>query len=261
MNPIKLVFQRLSFALSIIWGVANFTAYPTSVVAESSRLTTQTDSLQSKSLNQKELDPENLDFSGTGRPNNRTPGGSRPFGCPRVDRQLTALVPTEMGLTVSESPTFWLYIPYEFQNVQAGEFVLQDERGERDIYRTPVTLSGTPGIISIRLPSNLSEPLVIGQPYLWSFIVFCHSEDTEDTDANVFVEGYVQRVTVSSALQDYRDYANNKIWYGALNELAESRRRDLQNWQLKKDWEILLETVGLESLAQEPLLQCCTPER
>jgi hypothetical protein len=255
MNQKQLIWQKFSFALAITWTVATLITYPTSVQAQPARLVINSDSVELKYLNQKESDSDNLDFSGTGRPNKQTAGGSRPAGCPKVEQPLTALVPQEMGLTATDSPIFWFYIPYKSQDVQTGEFVLQDERGEKDIYRTPVTFSKTPGIVSIRLPLNLPESLEINRSYLWSLVVFCNPKDT---DINVFVEGYVQRVKPNSSLQGYRDYTNNKLWYDALNDLAQRRLQAPEEPKLKKDWENLLKAVGLESLAPEPLVSCCS---
>ncbi len=171
---------------------------------------------------------------------------------------MTALVPEDMGLTVSNSPTFWFYIPYNSQEVQTGQFVLQDEEGERDIYRTTFNFSATPGIVSIPLPDNLPKSLEIERPYLWLFLVFCNPEDT---DANVVLEGYVQRVNGNSNFQIYSDYANKGIWHDALSDLAERRRREPQEPKLKGYWKKLLKAAGLESFAEEPILPCCIPEK
>ena len=254
MNQKKLVLPGLSLAFAITWGVATLTIYSPSVQAQPSSLTINSDSVEVKSLSPKELDPDELDFSGTGRPKKRTAGGTKNPDCPKVEQPLTALVPKEMGLTVSNSPTFWFYIPYQFQEVQTGEFVLQDQRGERDIYRTTFNFSATPGIVSIRLPDNLPENLAIERPYLWSLTVFCNPEDT---DANTFVRGYVQKIKENPSLQNYTDYANNSIWHDALTDLAQRRRSEPQEPILQKDWESLLRAVGLEDLAQEPLVDCC----
>ena len=269
MNQNKLVWSGVSFAaFTITWSIASLIMYSPSVQGEPPSLIINSDSVKVKLLSEKKTDLDNLDFSGTGRPNTRTTGGTKNPDCPKVNPLMTALVPEEMGLTVSNSPTFWFYIPYKYQEVQTGQFVLQDEEGERDIYRTTFDFSdtpesdtpesATPGIVSIPLPENLPKSLEIERPYLWSFLVFCNREDT---DANVVLEGYVKRVKGNSNFQIYSDYANKGIWHDALSDLAERLRGEPQEPKLKEDWKKLLKAVDLEHLAEKPILPCCTPEK
>ena len=77
--------------------------------------------------------------------------GSRD-NCPAVANALTALIPLQEeqrvskqtdksisgiveGLTTSERPTFWFYIPYTKDLTASAEFILQDSAGS-DIYQT-----------------------------------------------------------------------------------------------------------------------------
>ena len=263
MNQNKLVLLGFSFAaFTIAWSVASLIIYFPSAEGQEPSLILNSDSVKVKLLSEektdKKNDSDNIDFSGTGRPNTRTSGGTKNPDCPKVDPPMTALVPENMGLTVSNSPTFWFYIPYNSQEVQTGQFVLQDEEGERDIYRTTFNFSATPGIVSIPLPDNLPKSLEIERPYLWLLLVFCNQEDT---DANVVLEGYVQRVKGNSNFQIYSDYANKGIWHDALTDLAERRRREPQEPELKGYWKKLLKAAGLESFAEEPILSCCIPEK
>ena len=262
MNQNKLVLLGFSFAaFTIAWSVASLIIYSPSGQGQEPSLILNSDSVKVKLLSEKKTDKKNdsdhIDFSGTGRPNTRTPGATR-TSCPIVDRSMTALVPEEMGLTVSNSPTFWFYIPYNSQEVQTGEFVLQDEKGEKDIYRTTFKFSATPGIVSLPLPENLPKSLEIERPYLWSLLVFCNPEDKDD---NLALEGYVKRVKGNSNFQVYTDYAKKGIWHDALTDLAERRGDKPQDPKLEEDWKILLKAVQLEDLAEEPMKRCCTPEK
>jgi hypothetical protein len=115
----------------------------------------------------------------------RGEGGSRD-GCKGIDNQLTpskekllmALVPgygppdseSVWALTSVEHPTFWFYIPYS--PPLSIEFVLQDE-AKQTVYQTPVTLFGTPGVVSLSLPST-AAPLEIGKRYRWYFNIYCN---------------------------------------------------------------------------------------
>ncbi|MEH1840675.1 MAG: DUF928 domain-containing protein, partial [Nostoc sp.] len=108
--------------------------------------------------------------------------GSRD-NCPAVPIPLTALVPFQEeqkvgeqknksiigiveGLTTSERPTFWFYIPYtkDLSNSSA-EFSLQDS-AENDVYRNTIALPSKPSVIGISLPSNAAS-LEVDQIYRW----------------------------------------------------------------------------------------------
>jgi hypothetical protein len=162
-----------------------------------------------------------------------------------------------MGLSVSRSPIFWVYVPYKSEQVRTGEFVLQDEQGKRDIFRGNIKLSGTPGIIRISLPRGLNLLEEYDRPYRWSLIVYC---SPDNTDANTFVRGYIQRVSGEAGLKDYSYYTKRKIWHDALTILANERLRHPQKSSLNTEWKRLLGAAGLESIADESLVDCCTME-
>ena len=201
-----------------------------------------------------------------GKPQTTTGGGSR--GCefeheekpPTSSQQqkLTALVPSNgWGLTISDRPTFWFYVAYSRQ--LPGKFVLQDE-AQRTIYQTPLTVTGTPGVVSVSLPST-AAPLEIGKRYHWSFNIYCPSEEVP-----VYVEGLIQRVepnpTLSSQLENANQqqrvalYADKGFWYDALTASAELHRTNPND----ANWTALLKDVGLDAIATEPKVECCKPE-
>jgi hypothetical protein len=177
-----------------------------------------------------------------------------------VDIQPTALVPdNNLGLTVADSPTFWFFVPQLPATARSGEFVLQDEMGN-DVYQTPVRLSGKPGIVSIRLPSNPQSFLKRDKWYHWYLLIDCQPQTTSD---QFVVEGWVKQVALNPSLEsqleaakprEYIAYAENGIWHEALTKLAELRLSDPQNATLNENWTQLLNSVGLEEFAKEPLL-------
>ena len=197
---------------------------------------------------------DKIDFSSYGRPGNRAGGGSR-SPCSSKSIPLTALIPeSNWGKTVAATPTFWFYVPYSPDEAPSGEFVLQDEK-YNDVYRTPFTLPQTPGFVSLTVQS----PQASLQPdkwYFWSFKLYCG----EKSSTPVFVEGWVQRVALTSELeqqlkaatQDYAVYSANGIWYDAVDRLARLRLADTQNVLLNREWVELLESrgVGLNQLTQ-----------
>lgn len=199
------------------------------------------------------------DFSAYGRPGRRVGGGSR-SPCPTIAPPLTALMPmTNWGRTIAERPTFWFYVPYSPQQAPAGEFVLQEEKGN-DVYRTAFTLPKTPGFVSFNTPPQ-TAPLEINKWYHWYFKVYCEPQ----TSTPVFVEGWVQRVErtpeldrqlKAAKLPDYTIYANNGVWFDALARLAQLRLSNTSNAKLVDDWANLLGArgVNLEQLRQEPII-------
>ncbi len=197
------------------------------------------------------------DFSGDGRPGDRTGGGSR-TPCPRINVPFTtALIPTNnLGKTVVERPTFWFYVPYSPQAAPAGEFVLQEEDGN-EVYRTAFTLPETPGLVSFSTPLAV-EPLKINKLYRWYFKLYC---EAQRSSTPVFVEGWVQRVERTPALERQLQsaksredivYAANGIWYDALNHLAQLRFNNPSNSILVDDWTnlLMLKGVSLERFSR-----------
>ncbi|MBC1223186.1 DUF928 domain-containing protein [Nostoc sp. UCD121] len=201
-------------------------------------------------------------------PGNRVGGGKR--GCGNTnnqlttskEKQLTALVPVYqfpneelvLGLTTSSHPTFWFYVP-DVTTVSA-DFVLQNEDGET-IYQTPVSLSGTPGIVSLSLPSTASS-LKISKRYHWYFNIYCNQEQSP-----IFVNGWIKRIELSPVLKSQLEkatpkqrvalYATNGIWYESLTASAELRRIEPKH----ADWARMLQAVGLNNIALEPIVDCC----
>lgn len=161
------------------------------------------------------------------------------------------------GLTVKEHPTFLFYVPY-VQRSAVAEFVLQDSE-DNDLYRAPVTLPNTPGIVRMKLPLE-SAPLAVNKMYHWYFKVRCQ----QNMASPIFVEGWVQRVmlnptvtnqiaTASSLQQQVALYAENGIWYDTADLLAQIRLQDLEDAMAKANWYSILKTIDLSTLASESI--------
>ena len=199
-------------------------------------------------------------------PGNRTGGGKR--GCENMKKQLsasdeelvTALVPVYrpkgsglvLGLTTASEPIFWFYVSYS--STLAAEFVLQNAAGQT-VYQTPVALSGTPGLVSLSLPSTAS-PLEIGKSYHWYFNIYCQPQQPP-----VFVNGWIKREPLKPALksqlalatlkQRVAVFAAHGFWYDALTASAQLRRTDPKD----TNWAALLHSVGLDDIAPQPLVR------
>lgn len=202
--------------------------------------------------------PEETDGSRRGRPSSRTATGSR-GDCPSVNLQLTALIPVNnQGFTVAEHPNFWIFVPYQSNNIASGEFVLQDEQNN-DVYRTNFTLPQAPGIVNVSLEK--AQPLQVNKKYQWFFKLYCSSEKLSDP---LFVKGWIQRIAKNPELesklaaattpeQRFAIYFKNNVWYEAVTELAKQPLNP-QNNSLHSDWSNLLKRVGLENLISQPVV-------
>ena len=105
-----------------------------------------------------------------GAPGKRKDAASR--DCPVTAKPLTALVPrTNIGLTISERPNFWFYMPY--QPTSPTEFILLDNK-KNLVYKTTFEVKNTPGIINISLPQNV-EPLIIWRDIQLDLLLYLQS--------------------------------------------------------------------------------------
>ncbi|MGJ5675308.1 MAG: DUF928 domain-containing protein [Nostochopsis sp.] len=200
-----------------------------------------------------------------GAPGQRTYAAAR-GDCPAIKKSMTALVPpTNIGLTISERPTFWFYIPYQPTSTNPVEFLLLNENN-KEAYKTTLRLTSTPGIISITLPQN-APALESGKKYNWVLSFIC---DPANRLKDTFVKGYIERVSINSNLQNQLErvstpreqillFAENSLWYDVLTLLAEERRRKPKDAQVEKDWKDLLRSpkVELQEFVSEPIVSCC----
>ena len=251
---INVNFHKLSFVFVLFLELISLVTYSRLVFANSNSKSTYAELIQELSEdnikdNIKDNDNNDniIDFSSTGRPNDQIDLGSR-GSCEGInEKEMTALVPKNNGLTISEYPRFWIYIPGESKNVRYAELVLQNEEEQKEINRTVYELQETPGIVSVTIPAKPEYSLKTNTIYRWYFRVVCNNGN------DYVVKGFVQRETLDSAEHNYDSYLNNHIWYDALTDLAERRRLAPQDIKLKEDWTNLMTAkgVGLEQLAEE----------
>jgi Domain of Unknown Function (DUF928) len=194
-----------------------------------------------------------------GEAGSRRPCGDNSQEVKTAQKPLTAIVPISTstkppvvwGLTTSERPTFWFYVPYSAPATYA-EFVLEDATENQTKYKIP--LKNTPGVVNFKLPDT-STPLVVDKQYRWYFNIYCK----ENNGILGYVEGNVQRKSLSPTIKTQLEkatprqkvaiYASNGIWHEAITTLAQQRST------LKADWTSLLQSIGLENLASEPITQ------
>jgi hypothetical protein len=185
---------------------------------------------------------------GTGSPDNpQKPGGTRGGTCQKTHQPFTALVPKkgDESLTTAEYPVFWFYIPHASADIHSMEFSLHNGDETETIYLTSIQLTKTPGVIGIPLPPSPKSSLKENQTYRWKLIINCTAQaKPEDVIA---LEGLVIRVQQSPNLV-------GAIWYDELTNRAQRYQVEPQNPEVQKAWSELLKSVGLEELAQAPVL-------
>ncbi|MGK7902791.1 MAG: DUF928 domain-containing protein [Hormoscilla sp.] len=211
-----------------------------------------------------------------GLPGRREGGGTR-GECLR-GRKLTAIMPkSNTGKTISEYPTFFVYVPESLQGwantVKGAEFGIEDENGN-EIYSKEVTLPSDYGIVSVSIPSTPDAPkLEVGKHYTWYFHVICDWENNPlDRSSIHYVESGIQRVEPSDELvrglrqKSARDrvdmYGEEGMWFDLVATLAELRRTHSEDLLLAAEWARLFrhDLVQLYDLAEEPLVNCCTSD-
>ncbi len=186
-------------------------------------------------------------------------GGTRGDCFSDGQKPLTSLTPktnNKQELTLASHPTIFIYVPEN--TAIAGEFILKDST-QKKVYEDIVSLPDSQGIIDIKIPTDQPE-LKVGKNYNWTFSLICETPIPE-----AVVQGSIQRVNPSAdltiKLQKTPDsdrwliYSEAGIWYEALVTLAEQIRSNPNDVKLTSEWQKLLNSVGLNEVATEPLKQ------
>ena len=198
------------------------------------------------------------------KPKTSTGGASRSIGqcidqAENSDLPLAPLIPASAkGLTVASHPTVLAYLPET--SADRVFFSWRDENGNEH-YQTILPIDNQRGIISLTLPED-APPLVIGKNYQWALVVMCDGRLQPDSP---MIEGEIQRVQITptlgdrlqnaSALETAAIYGKAGIWYETVATLAELKTTQSHNPDLISNWQELLTSVGLEKVAQTPLVQ------
>ncbi|NES95742.1 MAG: DUF928 domain-containing protein [Desertifilum sp. SIO1I2] len=171
---------------------------------------------------------------------------------------LIALLPNSFyGKTVSERPTFLVYIPAS--NAEEAIFSLKDEQGNM-VYQMTLAVGGKSGTIAIQLPQEVPA-LTLGKNYQWLFAL---KLDGQLSPSTPYVDGWVQRVEPDAALErvlqqedllkQAEALGKNGIWYDCAAALVELHATQPTDATLTKHWEELLSSVGLKELTHAPLI-------
>ncbi len=187
------------------------------------------------------------------------PGGTRGDCLYEDQKPLTALIPKTnktQELTLAAHPTIFIYVPENTAN--AADFVLLDSNHKK-VYETRLLLPETSGIIDITISPDAPE-LQIGLNYHWKFALVCQS-----VNPKTLVKGSIQRINptpdLTKNLQQSQEsehwliYSQAGIWYETLVTLAEQVRSYPNDTEITSQWTTLLNSVGLNNVATEPLKQ------
>ena len=190
---------------------------------------------------------------GSESPNTTTGAGSR-----GEQYFVTALIPnTNHGRTVSERPTFYIYMPPT--SVKQVFFSLQDE-DRNNYYQTILPITSRKGIISFTLPDD-APPLEVGKHYEWYFVTLEGERLRPDSPS---ISGWIERIEPNptlaaqersgTSLELAASYGRQGVWYDTLTTLVELKRSEPGNNNLVSEWTELLEQVGLGDYAANPIL-------
>ncbi|MBW4509571.1 MAG: DUF928 domain-containing protein [Scytonematopsis contorta HA4267-MV1] len=247
--------MRLIFTIALI--LTNTIPYPIQAIAQTQKLTQTNNNTSRPALKLPKGSPTMGTVTGR-----RQGMGSRD-NCPAVATQLTALVPSLPkndvgGLTISERPTFLFYVPYTSNLPNANaQFTLNDS-ADNKIYTSPVALPSKPSVVAVSLPAHVI--LQENQTYHWYFKVNCSQQQA--ANVSIYVEGGIQRIKLNTIILQQLEaakpqqkaviYADNGIWFDAINTLVQLSRSNPNDTSIKADWQSLLLSVGLESLSSFP---------
>lgn len=184
-------------------------------------------------------------------------GASRGSQCAidsqEVARPFIPLIPaTNHGLTTASHPTLLAHIPAT--TAQSVFLSIQDEN-EEEIYQSVLPIGNQSGIISLDVPQE-APALETGKTYKWSFALMCDNKLRPDSP---IIEGYIERVQPKPELAAQLEgatpvemaalYGKAGIWYETIATLAQLREAKPQNQELMNAWDSILNSVGLEKVA------------
>ncbi len=171
---------------------------------------------------------------------------------------LIALLPQSFyGTTVSERPTFLVYLPAS--NAEEAVFSLKDETGNMQ-YQMTIPVTGKTGVMAITLPAE-APMLQVGKNYQWFLALKINGQLSPATP---YVDGWVQRIQPNAelmaamqqpdALKRATALGKNGVWYDCVATLASLYATQPSNSTLTNQWGELLSSVGLKEIKAAPVL-------
>jgi len=176
---------------------------------------------------------------------------------------VTAIIPPEkLALTIDESPTIFVYVP-ENNAVNATIKILEvvGEEGQdsdnKELYKSEFKPPNEAGVLRVKLPANIN----LEETKLYKWEIQLISEDNNPLTAfKLKTVGWLEKVSLPEDMtqnintedtwKKLDTLAEAGIWYDTLEELASLRSKNPEDSQIKGEWVDLLNTVGLDSIAE-----------
>ena len=254
--------------ISLIYAIAFFLSLTNYPEATQAQFYPQ---LNSEDLILHQLAFKQPDYEGdapSGRDRGTGSRGNCPLAADREEKvKLIPLIPKDSrGLTTKESPTLWVQISYASNQTAkelSGELSVEDAQTFRKLppKTRSVKLPKSSGVFSIPLPHSLE----MNKWYRWYLILDCNSSDSSGRGSVISVQGMVKRVEFPEvenqlATQDAQErikiYAEQGLWYDALDLTAQLSCTEEKNGASTQSWEALLtdDEVALDEIVQTPLI-------
>ncbi len=162
-------------------------------------------------------------------------------------------------LTLSDHPT--IFVNVSPTTAEKALFLLRNDAGDVLLEKT-LNLTTNNGIISYTLPTDFAGLQVDGI-YRWRLTLLCDPTGS-DRSGDPVASGVIKRVApsaeVAQELESATDkqrvmiYADNGYWHDTVKTLADLRAENPNDMTLRRDWEELFKSVGLNELTNKPLI-------
>ncbi len=186
-----------------------------------------------------------------GAPSGRVGGGTR-SGSARDMFVLSALVPEDSGLTMSEQPTLYWFI--SSATTLPVEVAISDPRATQPLLETRLPSPVQPGVHRVKLADH-GVRLVPGVAYRWSVTVI---SDVNRRSRDILAGGVIERVEPPAGLREKLAavpgdeypfvYSEAGLWYDALDSISALIDVRPNDTQLRKQRAALLTQVGLPEI-------------
>jgi hypothetical protein len=166
---------------------------------------------------------------------------------------LSALVPEDSGLTMSEQPALYWFI--SSATTLPVEVTISDPRATQPLLETRLPSPVQPGVHRIKLADH-GVRLAPGVAYRWSVTVI---SDVNRRSRDILAGGVIERVEAPAGLREklalvHSDeypfvFAQAGLWYDALDSISNLIEAKPDDAQLRKQRSALLTQVGLPEVA------------
>ncbi len=209
-----------------------------------------------------------------GAPGKRGEGASRTCESDQRLASLTALVPNYLedgekdqvfGKTTKSHPELAFYIPVAKGDVESVSLMLMLMDADGNFLdEVAVEAPQEPGVVQVALPESFAG-LEEGDRVQWylEMELLCAGEDIADANYSS-VSGWVEReampegveaaVSINNVADNAQIFASLGLWFDALELVAEQRQNEPASAEAAADWAALMESVGLDALADAELV-------